>query len=106
VSSAAISREAEIEQMIRACLARFAGELRGYRVILFGSRATGAAGPLADFDLGVLGPEPLPLDTFYRVQDALEELPTLYTVDWVDLQRTSPEFRRSALENCRTLYEP
>ncbi len=91
--------------MIRACLARFASELRGYRVILFGSRATGRAGPRADFDLGVLGPAPLPLDTFLRVQDALEELPTLYTVDWVDLQRASPELRQSALARCRTLYE-
>lgn len=63
--------------MIRACLARFAGELRGYRVILFGSRATGAAGPRADFDLGVLGPGPLPLDPFHRVQ-ALANGRTLY----------------------------
>ncbi len=91
--------------MIRACLARFAGELRGWRVVLFGSRAAGTAGPRADFDLGVLGPPPLPLDTFYRIQDALEELPTLYTVDWVGLQRTSPEFRQSALETSRTVYE-
>lgn len=90
--------------MIRDCLARFAGELRGYRVVLFGSRAAGTAGPRADFDLGVLGPAPLPLDVFYRIRDALEELPTLYTVDWVDLQRTSPEFRQSALETSRTLY--
>lgn len=91
--------------MIRDCLARFARDLHGYRVVLFGSRATGKVGPRADFDVGVLGPEPLPLDAFYRIRDALEDLPTLYTVDWVDLRRASPEFRESALATCRTLYE-
>lgn len=92
--------------MIRDCLARFAGELRGYRVVLFGSRAAGTAGPRADFDLGVLGPAPLPLDVFYRIRDALEELPTLYTVDWVDLPRTSPESDRAPWKSAARCMKP
>lgn len=105
MSAAVLEREAAVERMIRDCLAQFAAELRGWRVVLFGSRAAGRTGPGADFDLGVLGPAPLPLDTFYRIADALEALPTLYTVDWVDLQRASPELRAAALARCRTLYE-
>jgi len=100
-----MNREAEILALIRACLERFAAGLRGYRVVLFGSRAAGTAGPRADFDVGVTGPGPLPLALFYEVRDALEELPTLYSIDWVDLERVSPQFRQHALAAARTLYE-
>jgi hypothetical protein len=39
------------------------------------------------------------------VRDALEELPTLYSIDWVDLERVSPQFRQYALAAARPLYE-
>ncbi len=32
-------------------------------------------------------------------------LKTLYRFDWVDLARTSEQFRQSALENTEVLYE-
>ena len=40
---------------------------------------------------------PLPLEVFYQVEDALDELPMLYRIDWVDLNNVSPDFRESAL---------
>jgi predicted nucleotidyltransferase len=102
---ASTNRETEVLELVRTCLSGFADRLRGYRIVLFGSRAAGTAGPRADFDLGVEGPVPLPLDTFCRVRDALEELPTLYSIDWVDLQRVTPQFRQEAMQHSRTLYE-
>lgn len=79
--------------------------LRGYKVYLFGSRASGNARERSDFDVGVLGDRPLPLKTFYEIEDIFEELPTLYRIDWVDLNRASPEFRDRALRRAGVLYE-
>lgn len=99
-----MSREAVILQMIHDCLRQETDELAGHRVLLFGSRATGRAKARSDFDLGVIGAAPLPLPAFYRIADQLENLPTLYTIDWVDLSRVSPEFRARALAEGRVLY--
>jgi uncharacterized protein len=79
-------------------------DLRGYRVVLFGSRAAGDARDRSDFDVGVLGDAPLPLKTFYEMEDLFDGIETLYRIDWVDLNRVSPEFRREALKKSETLY--
>jgi len=100
-----MSREENILAMIRAALRETAADLAGYRVVLFGSRARGQARPRSDFDIGVLGPAPMPLGVFFRLAEHFEQMPTLYSVDWVDLQRTSRAFRQSALEQAITLYE-
>ncbi len=90
--------------MAQECLRAAAGQLAGYRVVLFGSRATGRATARSDFDLGVVGDSPLPLARFYHVGDRLQALPTLYTIDWVDLNRVSPAFRRRALAEGRLVH--
>lgn len=91
----------EVKQMIRSELANAAPLLRGYKVLLFGSRARGTARPQSDFDLGVVGDSPLPLTVFYAIEDRLEALPTLHRIDWVDLNRASAEFRERAAR-CRS----
>jgi predicted nucleotidyltransferase len=100
------ARIGEVRRMIADALVACAPRLAGHRVVLFGSRARGTAGPRSDFDLGVDGAEPLPLVDFFEVEDALESLPTLYRIDWVDLRRVSPEFRERALRHVETIYEP
>jgi predicted nucleotidyltransferase len=77
---------------------------KGHQVFLIGSRANGRARPRSDFDLGVIGPEALPLKTFHEIEDALENLPTLYRIDWVDLNGVSDRFRRMALSEGKVLY--
>lgn len=89
---------------IRKICALMAADLRGYRVVLFGSRAAGAARERSDFDVGVLGETPLPLAIFYKMEDLFEEIETLYKIDWVDLNRASSEFRREALTKTEALY--
>jgi predicted nucleotidyltransferase len=93
-----------ITEEIRKVCARKAVDLRGYRVVLFGSRAAGDARDRSDFDIGVLGDAPLPLKTFYEMEDRFDGIETLYRIDWVDLNRVSPEFRREALKKTETLY--
>jgi len=55
--------------------------------------------------LGVIGETPLPLEDFYALADQLEAFPTLYRLDWVDLNRASDKFQQSALQNTEVLYE-
>ena len=97
--------ENSVEQEIRRVLEDHREALRGYRVLLFGSRANDAAGHLSDFDVGIDGPEPLDLTSFYEIQDALDQIPTLYHLDWLDLNRASPEVSENARRQGRILYE-
>ena len=99
-----IDRPGAVLAMIRQCLEGVKSELRGFKIILFGSRAVGRAGPRSDFDIGVIGDHPMPLDVFYRIEDELEALPTLYSIDWVDLSRVSPEFRTRAMAEASVIH--
>jgi predicted nucleotidyltransferase len=95
--------EKRIKEEIRKVCDRMEDDLRGYRVVLFGSRTAGTARDRSDFDVGVMGDTPLPLATFYKMEDLFDEIPTLYRIDWVDLNRVSPEFRREALKQTEVL---
>ena len=79
--------------------------LHGHKVVLFGSRARGGAKPRSDFDLGVVGDSPLSLEDFFALEDLLDELPTLYCIDWVDFSRAGDAFRARALQAVKVLYE-
>ena len=92
-----MNRAEEILEMIRRVMSSHACELAGFRVLLFGSRAEETAHERSDFDIGVDGAGPCPLEVFYRIEDALDELPMLYRIDWVDLNNVSPDFQESAL---------
>ncbi len=96
--------EQRIKQMIVEQIERFSAQLEGYRVFLFGSRASGQARERSDFDVGVLGDEPLPVDVFFAIEDAFDRLPTLHTIDWVDFGRVSTKFRREALKHVEVIY--
>lgn len=99
-----MDREREIRNMITEVMKRNASLLHGHRVFLFGSRATGNAGRHSDFDVGVLGNEPLPLNDFFVIEDQLDDLPTLYKIDWVDFNRASPRFRERAMQQVERLH--
>jgi predicted nucleotidyltransferase len=100
-----MTRDEEIRTMLRELFQRHADRLSEHRVVLFGSRARGDARPRSDYDLGVVGKKPLPLEDFFALEDELDGLPTLYQFDWVDLARTSDAFRSSALNHVKVIYE-
>ena len=73
-------------------------------VYLFGSRATGDAGPGSDYDLAVLPPRPIDSVDRWVLQERLAEI--LRTdVDLVDLRAASTVMRASVLRTARTLYD-
>lgn len=99
-----MSREDQILTWIREGLDRYADELSGYKVILFGSRARRSHREKSDFDIGIYGNRPVSLQTFYKIGDFLESLPTLYRIDWVDLNRAGGKLRDNALKHAVVLY--
>lgn len=98
-------REQEIRAMLVETMRANTNRLGGHQVVLFGSRAQGKAKSRSDFDLGVIGDAPLPLEDFFAIQDMLDELPTLYRIDWVDFARVSERFRSQALQKVEVIYE-
>ncbi|MFZ2004950.1 MAG: nucleotidyltransferase domain-containing protein [Stellaceae bacterium] len=56
----------------------------------------GRAHERSDIDIGVEGPGPVQLETMSRIEDELEEAPTLYTIEIVDFARVPEKFRRVA----------
>ncbi len=100
-----MTREGTIKELIRREITKVAPELRGYRIFLFGSRATGNARERSDFDIGILGDAPVSLRTFYRIEDLLENIETLYKIDFVDLNRASPSLKREALKAVEPLFD-
>jgi predicted nucleotidyltransferase len=70
----------------------------GFGAFLFGSRASGRARPGSDWDVGLLGPEPLRGALVERIRDALDELRTLHSFDVVDLSTVPEGFRHLALQ--------
>jgi predicted nucleotidyltransferase len=98
-------RENQVKAMIKQQLHSAKELLQGHKVLLYGSRAKGMARPKSDFDIGIWGDEPLSLGAFYKLEDMMEDLPTLYKIDLVDLNRTSAKFQERALRHVETLYE-
>lgn len=72
-------------------------DLRKYKAFFFGSRVSGASQEKSDIDVGILGDEPLPLTQIRCIKNRLEELPTLYTIDFVDMSDATEDFRTVAL---------
>ena len=100
-----MTREGTLKELIRQEIMKVAPELRGYRIFLFGSRATGNARERSDFDIGILGDDPVSLQTFYRIDDLLENIETLYKIDFVDLNRSAPSLKREALKAVEPLFD-
>lgn len=99
-----MSREDQILNWVTEGMAQFADELKGYSIVLFGSRAQGTAHKRSDFDFGVIGKSAIPLKTFFKISDFMDQLPTLYRLDWVDLNRASQVLRENALQNAKVIY--
>ena len=97
-------REDEIKKMLRSCFSEFKKELADRTVVLFGSRADGTARDRSDFDIGIVGPDPLPQKIFFKIEDRLDQLNTLYKLDWIDLNRADVSFRNEALRHAEVLY--
>ncbi len=97
-------KECQIIESIKHILDLVSDDIKGYRIVLFGSRATGDSRERSDFDIGVIGLKKLPLQIFYKIESLLDEIDTLYSIDFVDMHEVSASFRSNALSKTEVLY--
>ena len=64
-------------------------------VFVFGSRALGTASKFSDYDIGIEGMKLSPT-TYFDLESEFEESDIPYTVDIVDFNNVSENFRRVA----------
>lgn len=91
-----MNREQEVKQLIKKTVIGFKPRLKKHNVFFFGSRVSGQKRQRSDFDVGIEGSAPLPVETLSDLRDALDDLPTLYRIDLVDFARTAPTFLQEA----------
>ena len=70
-----------------------------YRTFLFGSWASGEARERSDIDIGIEGPAQVRPAEMVEIREACDALPTLYTIELVDLARVPREFARNAISH-------
>ncbi|MEW6102658.1 MAG: nucleotidyltransferase domain-containing protein [bacterium] len=76
------------------------------RVFLFGSRARrDYKNPHCDIDIGIMGKNRLSSLELSRIDDELDKIDTLYTIEVVDFSKRDDEFSKEALRDIELLYE-
>lgn len=75
----------KVEEII-AETARLCRCYNAKEIILYGSRAKGTAGERSDIDIAVSG-----VDNFYGLAEEIEAIPTLYTIDLLNIDTCKNE---------------
>lgn len=78
-------------------------DLSKHRAFFFGSRVAGKSDERSDIDIGIEGPDEIPLETMARIRDEIEALPTLYIIQVMDFSNVSSDFREVALQHTEPL---
>jgi len=78
-------------------------DLNKYQLFFFGSRVSGKGDSRSDIDLGIKGNKRLSAEISENIKDDLENLPTLYSIDFVDFENVSKDFRELAEKNIEYL---
>ena len=86
----------EVVEIVQSIFSRFIDKSK-YKTFFFGSRVSGKAGERADIDVAVYGDMPLDITIFSQIKEDLDNSRTLYSIDFVDLQRTAASFRDHVL---------
>ena len=95
--ASAVARPAQIAKDV----ARLARSLLGkdVEVIWFGSWPQGKARPHSDIDMAISTGAPISPEFMGNLQEAVDELPTLYEIDIVDLNATGAKLREEILKH-------
>lgn len=75
----------------------------GYRVFIFGSRASDRHHPYSDIDIGIKGDQPVGRESLMKIQESFDNSSLPIRIDIVDFSRVSPDFSRIARSTIVTL---
>ncbi len=95
------ARVAEVARAVAALARERLGS--GTQIWWFGSWPEGRARPRSDIDIAILPPPDVPPERVAGFRAAVDELPTLYRIDLVDLREVSEGFRARILQGGRPL---
>lgn len=93
--------EYESPEKIKSDILKIAGkhlDLNQYKLFFFGSRVIGKRNDRSDIDIGIMGAMPVSPAAFSEIEDEIENLPILYSIDIVDFSKVSEKFKQVALE--------
>ena len=85
-----MDKKAVIEEVVKIVRNYLSEE---YKIFLFGSWAKGNAQETSDIDIGILGPMKVSQEVVMRIKGAAEAIPTLRSIDIVDLAGKSDEYK-------------
>jgi uncharacterized protein len=83
----------EIQQEIMRAVRKHLPDER-YHVFIFGSRVAGTHSDRSDIDVGIEGPRPVGGGIMSAIEEDIEELDTLYSIDIVDFFHLPEKFKR------------
>lgn len=74
-----------------------------YKVFLFGSWAKGTAINESDLDIAILGPQAVEQEIIIRIKAGVDGIPTLRSIDIVDLNSVGEDFKNKVLEHAQAV---
>jgi len=74
-----------------------------YKILLFGSWAKGTALDVSDIDIGILGRRKVPFGIMVEIFNKVEKIPTLRSIDIVDLMTKDEEYKKNILKYAKVL---
>jgi predicted nucleotidyltransferase len=92
-----IARPLEIAREVARLARSVLGE--DAEVMWFGSWPQGKALPHSDIDVAISTGEPIAPECMGRLQEAVDELPTLFEIDIMDLNAIGPALREEILKH-------
>ena len=98
-----MTRENKIKNEIRNIILSEKDNLTGFKVFFFGSRVKGKQKKRSDFDIGISSSSKVNLKTFFRLEEKLESINTLYKIDLVDFNTVSDQFHNEAMKNTEVI---
>lgn len=78
-------------------------DLKEYKIFFFGSRVINKGSDRSDIDIGIIGKRPVPPIIFSEIEEKIENMPILYTIDMVDFNNVPEKFKKVALQNIEPL---
>ena len=73
------------------------------KIYIFGSWAKGNALETSDIDIGILGKEKVKWSSMAKILEKTENIPTLRSIDVVDLNSVGEDFKNNVLKYAKIL---